>query len=93
MRRIERTNQFKRDFKREVKGRGRTILERDLVPVLQTLACDESLDPRHRDHPLIGNWNDHRDCHIRPDLVLLYRKPDEDVLQLVRLGSHAKLAL
>jgi addiction module RelE/StbE family toxin len=40
-----------------------------------------------------GEWNDHRDCYIRPDLVLIYRKPDAQRLQLVRLGSHAELSL
>lgn len=37
---------------------------------------------------LVGNWKDHRDCHIKPDLVLIYRKPDLNTLELVRLGSH-----
>jgi mRNA interferase YafQ len=42
---------------------------------------------------LINEWKDHRDCHIRPDLVLIYRKPDERSLELVRLGSHSELEL
>jgi mRNA interferase YafQ len=42
---------------------------------------------------LSGEWNDHRDCHIRPDLILIYRKPDGESLELVRLGSHAELGL
>jgi mRNA interferase YafQ len=54
---------------------------------------DETLAPRHADHPLTGNWKDHRDCHIRPDLVLIYRKAGTDVLSLVRLGSHSDLGL
>lgn len=44
-----------------------------------------------RDHALIGNWKDCRDCHIKPDLVLVYRKPDADTLELIRLGSHSAL--
>ncbi|MDE2789269.1 MAG: type II toxin-antitoxin system YafQ family toxin [Paracoccaceae bacterium] len=48
---------------------------------------------RHRDHVLTGSWKDHRDCHVRPDLVLIYRKPDTDHLDLVRLGSHSELSL
>ncbi len=40
--------------------------------------------------PLTGDWSDCRECHIRGDLLLVYRKPD-DVLQLVRLGSHSEL--
>lgn len=57
------------------------------------LACDQSLEPRHRDHALTGDWKDHRDCHIKPDLLLIYRKPDDEVLQLVRIGSHSELSL
>lgn len=40
-----------------------------------------------------GEWKDHRDCHVKPDLVLIYRKPDDRVLPLVRLGSHSELGL
>jgi mRNA interferase YafQ len=57
------------------------------------LAKDEPLAERYRDHPLTGEWNDHRDCHLKPDLVLIYRKPDTERLQLVRLGSHSELGL
>jgi mRNA interferase YafQ len=64
-----------------------------LKPVLQALAEDQSLDSRHRDHALTGEWKNHRDCHIRPDLVLIYCKPDAETLQLVRLGSHSELGL
>jgi mRNA interferase YafQ len=42
---------------------------------------------------LMGNWEDHRDCHLRPDLVLIYKKPDSATLQLIRLGSHSELSL
>jgi mRNA interferase YafQ len=52
-----------------------------------------SFSPSYRDHVLAGNWQDHRDCHIKPDLVLIYRKPDPQTLQLVRLGSHSELSL
>jgi mRNA interferase YafQ len=45
------------------------------------------------DHPLIGNFKDCRDCHIKPDLVLIYRKINDNVLELVRLGSHSELGL
>ena len=54
---------------------------------------DQSLDQKYHDHPLSGNWSDHRDCHVKPNLILIYRKPENDVLQLVRLGSHSELGL
>ncbi|MGA9964633.1 MAG: type II toxin-antitoxin system YafQ family toxin [Terriglobales bacterium] len=43
------------------------------------------------DHPLGGEWRDHRECHLKPDLLLIYRKPNADLLQLIRLGSHSEL--
>jgi mRNA interferase YafQ len=57
------------------------------------LANDHPLDAKYRDHAMIGEWKDHRDCHIKPDLVLIYRKPDDETLQLVRLGSHSELGI
>ena len=93
MRRIEQTGQFKRDFKREAKGANRRTLDSDFLAVLGELMSDQPLAERHRDHPLTGEWKDHRDCHVRPDLVLIYRKPEDTVLQLVRLGSHSELGL
>lgn len=93
MRRIERTSQFKRDYKRETKSRHRVTLEVDLISIVDMLAKDDPLHPRHRDHALTGPWQDHRDCHVKPDLVLIYRKPNDALLQLVRLGSHSELGL
>lgn len=93
MRTIERTSQFKHDYKREAKGSYRATLEVDFIDVLTALANDMPLAEKHHDHALIGDWKDHRDCHIKPDLILIYRKPDIAVLQLVRLGSHSELGL
>jgi mRNA interferase YafQ len=63
------------------------------MEVVNFLAMDTPLPHRNLDHPLTGEWKDHRDCHIRPDLVLIYRKPDAASLELVRLGSHSELGL
>ncbi len=93
MRKIERTGQFKRDYKRELKGIYRHSLATDLTAVLKYLLVDKKLSPKYHDHSLIGDWKDHRDCHIKPDLVLIYRKPDQWILQLVRLGSHSELGI
>ena len=93
MRTIERTSQFKRDYKREAKGQHRDTLAGEFGAVLAALTEDQPLVEKHRDHGLSGSWKDHRDCHIKPDLILIYRKPDQETLQLVRLGSHSELSL
>ena len=56
MRKIERTGQFRRDYKREARGQHRTSLDADLVPILVALADDQPLEHRHHDHALSGNW-------------------------------------
>ena len=61
--------------------------------VVSMLQADQPLPQRFRDHALSGEWKDYRDCHVFPDLVLIYRKPDETSLELVRLGSHSELSL
>jgi len=93
MRKIEPTTQFKRDYKREAKGLYRTTLDAALEPVLQALAHDQVLEPRYCDHSLTGKWKNHRDCHIKPDLILIYRLSDSGILYLIRLGSHSNLGL
>ena len=93
MRTISRTTQFKKDYKRESKGRHRSSLDAHLTAVLTLLVNDMPLPERLHDHPLSGEWKDHRDCHIKPDLVLIYRLPDDERLELVRLGSHSELSL
>ena len=93
MRTIERTGAFKRDFKRELKGQHKATLDADLAAVVSALASDQPLAVRHRDHALTNDWKDFRDCHVKPDLVLIYGKPDDSTLLLVRLGSHSELGL
>lgn len=93
MRTIERTTAFKRDFKREAKGPHRGVLDTDLRSLIEALAKDLPLPERHRDHALIGDWKDYRDCHVKPDLVLVYRRIGFDRLILARLGSHSELDL
>ena len=93
MRRIEPTGSFKRDYKRIGRSPARAALTFELTAIINLLASDQPLAVRHRDHALSGDWTDHRDCHVRPNLVLIYRKVDDETLQLVRLGSHSELGL
>ena len=85
------TSAFKRDFKRE--KRTDRLLESILAPVLAALANDIPLASKYRDHALTGDWLPNRDCHIKSDLILLYQKPDEEILLLMRLGSHSELGI
>ena len=89
MRRIEPTTAFRRDLKRERRGQHRN-LDQVLDDVILTLAADMPLPDRNRDHALTGNWIGFRECHVRPDLLLICEK-DEGILRLVRLGSHSRL--
>jgi mRNA interferase YafQ len=91
MRRIERTNAFRRDFKREKRGQHRRDVESLLTLAVSLLSEDKPLLEKNRDHALAGEWNDFRECHLKPDLLLIYRRLDPDVLQLVRMGSHSEL--
>jgi mRNA interferase YafQ len=93
MREIRYTARFKRDYKREKAGRHRKRIDPLLMEAVNMLPADVPMPRRYFDHPLSGEWSDHRDCHIRPDLVLIYRKPDDQSLELVRLGSHSELGL
>jgi mRNA interferase YafQ len=91
MRTTNRSNRFLRDYRREQSGRHGKYLDKELTETVAMLAADIPLPPRYFDHALIGEWKNYRDCHIRPDLILIYRKPDATTLELVRLGSHSEL--
>jgi mRNA interferase YafQ len=93
MRTVKYTRRFKRDYRREKSGVLGKKLDTLLMEVVDLLVADKPLPQRNVDHELAGEWKDHRDCHLRPDLVLIYRKPDAESLELVRLGSHSELGL
>lgn len=78
-------------FQRDVRRLGRRGADLSkLEKVVALLAAKKPLEPRHRDHPLSGDWKGFRDCHLEPDWVLIYRVEGNE-LQLARTGSHADL--
>jgi mRNA interferase YafQ len=91
MRNIEWTSAFRRDYKRTRATPRHKDIEILLPEIVGLLADDRPLKAKHRDHSLGGNWKDHRECHLKPDLLLIYKKPDDKVLRLVRMGSHSEL--
>ncbi len=84
---VQYSNKFKKDTKKISKK------ELELVQnVIECLANDEILEEKYHDHKLQGNWFGFRECHIKPDLLLIYRKnEDRLILTAVRFGSHSDL--
>ena len=63
-----------------------------IMNILQRLCNDEVLEPKYRDHALSGKYSKCRDCHIKPDLVLVYeKKKDILILKALRVGSHSEI--
>lgn len=81
------TSQFRKDFKRII-NQGKDVAK--LQAIIGTLLSGKNLESKLRDHPLLGKWKNHRDCHLEPDWILIYRI-SEDNLILERTGSHSEL--
>lgn len=88
VRELVESTQFKRDF-RKISMSGRYNIA-DFKIVVKSLLCDEVLPVKYRDHSLVGPWEGFRECHIKPDWLLIYEKP-EGLLVLARTGSHSEL--
>lgn len=84
---IFRTSAFKKDYKK-LSSQDKEEVKRIII----RLANNEVLDPKYKDHKLIGNYKDCKECHIKPDLLLIYRI-DANILELalVRTGNHSEL--
>ncbi|MES9857656.1 MAG: type II toxin-antitoxin system YafQ family toxin [Sedimenticola sp.] len=82
---LDYSTQFKKDFKKITRKPTPYIIE--IGNVISELQKGRTLEAKYVDHPLSGNWGGFRDCHIKPDLVLIYRI-HENTLQLARIGSH-----
>jgi mRNA interferase YafQ len=81
------TTQFEKDIKR-MRKRGKDIQK--LKQVLSSLIAEEQLVERFKDHPLIGNYNDRRECHIEPDWLLIYKLTGSEII-FERTGTHTDL--
>ena len=82
------SNQFKKDFKK-----ARRLPPPDLKKIFEVISNLEqeiTLDVRYKDHDLYGNWSNFRECHIKPNLLLIYKTSNNE-LQLARIGSHSEL--
>jgi mRNA interferase YafQ len=87
---IARSQRFKRSYKRI--SRSRRFNEATFITVVEQLAAGKKLDRRYRDHSLTGNFKGYRECHLAPDILLIYKVEDDVLLlTLVNIGSHAHL--
>ena len=93
MRPIERSTQFKRDYKKASKSIHSSELDSRLTEVIGYLVLDCQPPPRFRDHQLKADWKGYRDYHVFPDLILIYQLKADCILRLARLGSHSELSL
>ena len=92
MRTIERSSAFKRDYRRvKTNPRHSKDLEALFIAAVSLLTMDQPLPESNYDHPLSGQWVGYRECHLKPDLLLVYRKLGADILKLARIGSHSEL--
>ena len=81
------TRQFNKDVKR-MERRGKNLEK--LKIITRSLVAEEPLDPLHRNHKLIGNWQGRRECHIESDWLLIY-KTEEGRVIFERTGTHSDL--
>ena len=85
------SKKFKQDYSRLVKS-GNSVAVNELLNVIELLANGEVLPNKYQDHVLKGNWKGYRECHVKPDVLLIYKiENDELTLTLVRTGSHSDL--
>ncbi|MDE1901898.1 MAG: type II toxin-antitoxin system YafQ family toxin [Alphaproteobacteria bacterium] len=91
--RINYSRKFKRDYRREKSGIYGKKLQPMLDEFLKLVDEGKPFPRRYFDHALSGSWDDCRDCHLKPDLVLIYRIADDGIVELIRLGSHSELGL
>ena len=83
------TTRFKKDYKLAVKRHLNIELLDDTI---RALARGDVLPEKNKDHELSGEWAGHRECHIQPDWLLVYRIDDDVlVLTLARTGTHSDL--
>jgi mRNA interferase YafQ len=87
MLKIELTNAIKKDLKK-YKHQKEVLLE--LQEIIELLVKKKNLPAKYRDHNLTGNWIYHRECHVKSDVLLIY-KIEDNILFLTRFGSHSEL--
>lgn len=85
---LETSSKFDKQYKKIAKTKDIILVD----DVITTLLSGKPLNRKYEDHPLKGNYKGYKECHIKPDLLLIYKKDDDIlVLNCIRLGSHSQL--
>ncbi len=89
---IELSRAFRKDYRRVISNPAHA---RDIPKAYESavsmLVAGVPLPDHFKDHPLLGEWRGYRECHLKPDVLLIYRKTKDGILRIARLGSHAEL--
>jgi mRNA interferase YafQ len=87
------SNQYKKDLKKVLKSGLRIKSRKNVIEnIIETLLSGGKLEIRYKDHALVGQWKGYRDCHIEPDLVMIYFiDVGNEILEITRIGSHSEL--
>ena len=81
------TKQFKKDYAKRIAG---TRMEAEFEELFDLLVSEQPLPPSYHDHMLVGDWKDYRDCHLRGDMVVIYKIVDDTVI-FTRINTHSEL--
>ena len=82
------SNKFKRDMKKQSLE---LFVSEEWVEVIASLSSGAAMREKYCDHDLKGNWKGYRECHIKPDLLLIYKYQSNHDILLYRIGSHSEL--
>ena len=84
---IETSKKFKKQFKKLSSKNANLVLE-----IIEKLSNGEVLEQKYNDHKLKGNYSEYRECHIKPDLLLIYQRQEKIlILTCISVGSHSEL--
>ncbi len=89
---IKRSKQFERSFKKLQYGGVKIVIRQEVSAVIDLLSSGKKLPDKYNDHQLKGEYLGYRECHVRPDLLLIYQIQNKElILVLIDIGSHSSL--
>ncbi len=87
---LERKFRLTNSFKKDLRKHHVALVSKEWIEIFSCLLNNTPIPRKYKDHALTGNWKGYRDCHVKPDLVLIY-KIDDDVIELHYLNTHSEI--